>query len=799
MLALQASGSAQHLSGPETVNTYSIAQKRLLINNTVQFVKILNQNDIEADSAMSMARLITQLPFLLPYTEGLDSSQSESTDLINTGRIAEAKEVLKTLDGQNKIQLLIKLAIWYIHQPGNHKKDIDSTNRYIHLAAALSISGKYKDLQNECLLLQGELNYQTGSIAKSKIIYLNLLLSAEKEGNLLTMANVSQQLGRMFFDNDSIKLIYFNRALSLYRELKLKEKEIEQLFDIMNVYRRVDYIMAQKYILRVLALQQSNGFKHVLYSEYILSLLNLMSQQSLTGLNYAKAAFENMKWSGFKELAPTFMRRVGGSYTDFDKNEEALSWFRQGIAYRYICSHIFWYKSFLLTVQWLCDLGRSKSALDLVDSITKEFPPLTVWEKMDLLGAKGQCYQKLGNDRMAEESFEAFYTLYTKFPRVDPNHELYGHLFVMGNYFVSKGNLMKARLFLKASYSNTSHTSPRFGMVEKYSLLYKIDSITGNYASALQHHIRYKYYFDLDRNMDQRKMMDELTVKYVAEKKDQDIRLLKQQGIIQQAKLKQNSFIHSITLAAVVLLVIISSLLFNQYLVKQRANSAINKKNIALRKLLAEKEWLLKEVHHRVKNNLQTVVSLLELQSDFLDNEALSAIHDSQNRIYAMSLIHQKLYQSDNISSINMRSYLQALTGHLRKIFNSSYQIKYNLEVIDIDLDVSQAFPIGLIVNEAVTNSIKYAFTPSSNDPEVTILLHKEVGGLLVLTIADNGTGLPANFHSADRAGLGFKLMTALVEDIEGELTINSANGTQIIISFNASLPLHQTGWLLNA
>jgi two-component sensor histidine kinase len=116
--------------------------------------------------------------------------------------------------------------------------------------------------------------------------------------------------------------------------------------------------------------------------------------------------------------------------------------------------------------------------------------------------------------------------------------------------------------------------------------------------------------------------------------------------------------------------------------------------------MVLEKEWLLKEVHHRVKNNLQTVVSLLELQAENLDNEALSAIHNGQNRIYTISLIHQKLYQTDNVASINMKDYLLELTQHLRDVYNVGRSIDFDIHIAPLELDVSQAIPIGLIVNE---------------------------------------------------------------------------------------------------
>ncbi len=130
---------------------------------------------------------------------------------------------------------------------------------------------------------------------------------------------------------------------------------------------------------------------------------------------------------------------------------------------------------------------------------------------------------------------------------------------------------------------------------QKYFLMFRIDSLQRNYSSALKNHILYKLHYDSLTNMDQRKQMDELTIRYAAEKKDQDIKLLKQQGVVQQAELQQNKLARNIMIAGVVLLLSIVGLLINQFRLKQRTNKEINKKNLVLQHLVDEKEWLLKK------------------------------------------------------------------------------------------------------------------------------------------------------------------------------------------------------------
>ncbi|HMC86414.1 MAG TPA: sensor histidine kinase, partial [Chitinophagaceae bacterium] len=345
---------------------------------------------------------------------------------------------------------------------------------------------------------------------------------------------------------------------------------------------------------------------------------------------------------------------------------------------------------------------------------------------------------KLNKPSLADKYYAALIKLANENPRVDPSGELSGTYMQIARFYIAQKDLSKAQVFLKKGLSDM--LVDRYNISQKYLLLYKMDSLAGNYKSALKNHIKYKLYYDSAAAMDQRKKMDELTIKYAAEKKDQDIKLLTQQAIVQQTELKQNRLTRNIMIAGTVLLLIIVGLLFSQFKLKQRTNAAMSNKNMALQHLVEEKEWLLKEVHHRVKNNLHTVISLLESQAAYLENDALKAIENSQHRIYAMSLIHQKLYQTEDVKTIDMSVYLPEFIRYLDESFDTHYRIQFKLEIDAINLGVSQAISIALIINEAVTNSIKYAFPLEKKGIiEITV---KKVTDEITLIIADNGIGI---------------------------------------------------------
>lgn len=251
-----------------------------------------------------------------------------------------------------------------------------------------------------------------------------------------------------------------------------------------------------------------------------------------------------------------------------------------------------------------------------------------------------------------------------------------------------------------------------------------------------------------------------------------------------ELELQKTRIFGYLTLAGIGALLLILGLLYNQYRIKQKANKKINKKNITLQLLVNEKEWLLKEIHHRVKNNLQIVMSLLNTQSAYLENEAaLFAIRESQHRMQAMSLIHQKLYQSDNIASIDMPSYIRDLVNYLKESYNIDHRIRFEIQVDALKTDVSQAVPLGLILNEAITNAIKYAF-PDKQQGIVSIKMQVKSDQLLQLSVSDNGVGFPPGFDIKKSNSLGMNLMQGLTQQLGGNIIIESHHGLSISIYF---------------
>jgi PAS domain S-box-containing protein len=214
-----------------------------------------------------------------------------------------------------------------------------------------------------------------------------------------------------------------------------------------------------------------------------------------------------------------------------------------------------------------------------------------------------------------------------------------------------------------------------------------------------------------------------------------------------------------------------------------------------------------KEIHHRIKNNLQVISSLLELQAErFSEKEVLEAFHESQNRVIAMSIIHEELYQSKNNETLDFSAYLQKLTSLLRSYNLRKNNVQIQLDLGEIYLGMDTAVPLGIIINELVTNSLKHAFSPDT-EGEIRIKLRRtqenrdnkdinnrthiidskcsvDKNNNYKLTVSDNGLGFPANVDFRNTRSLGLQLVNALVEQLEGTIELEKGKGTIFKIFF---------------
>ncbi|MDP3556335.1 MAG: sensor histidine kinase [Bacteroidota bacterium] len=251
---------------------------------------------------------------------------------------------------------------------------------------------------------------------------------------------------------------------------------------------------------------------------------------------------------------------------------------------------------------------------------------------------------------------------------------------------------------------------------------------------------------------------------------------------------KQKTFRAYSLAGIIILLAIILLLVLNKYNARKReeqlyeTNKQIGQKNEIIEQSLKEKEALIKEVHHRVKNNLQIISSMLSLQIGKVEDENTTTIlKDAQQRINAISLTHQMLYQKDNISSISMGDYVETLVGQIEKtIFSNSIELIISIASRERKINIDSAVPLGLLINEILTNAYKHAFKENEKGKVSISLMNNDNES--VLTISDNGKGLPDNFEKLNEKSMGMELINILASQLNADLKIESSKGTTFII-----------------
>ena len=280
-------------------------------------------------------------------------------------------------------------------------------------------------------------------------------------------------------------------------------------------------------------------------------------------------------------------------------------------------------------------------------------------------------------------------------------------------------------------------------------------------------------------------MYDKLKAKIFTAESDQYISLLQTEHNMaqkentiqeQQTKLNQQRTLQTLIIVITLLLLLLLVILYQNYVSNKKKNKLLENQN-------KEKEFLLKEIHHRVKNNLEIVSSLLSLQSAQTENiTVIEAMQESQNRVQSMSMIHQRLYQGKNLGTIEMKDYFINLGKHVIDSFGAEQRIVLECDMETMELDVDTAVPLGLIVNELITNALKYAF-PKDRKGKLNVNLTQLGKNKLALKVIDNGIGQEDDDFTKGK-GFGMQLIQLLTQQLNGTMEHVKSNGTIVAFEF---------------
>ncbi len=728
----------------------------------------------------------------------LKAQSKENPALLRT-QIASSKE------NSQKIALLQKLSDFYINKKGEAKKDLDSA--VILNKEAINLSLKIKDNlgKGKSMLLDAKIDRERGnkdaalSKIKNSITYFETHKMTEQTGE-------GYEELSFIYDNDpknfDAKIKLKEKALALFKNSGSKIKQASVLKDLGELYLlKGDSDKSIDLLKQSLAVYQSVKFKETQ------AVYNFLSQAEIQKANYEEAlknglAAEKIALSVNDNSLQmsSICSNVGMVYYYLRQNDDAMR---------------YWEKA-LIIAKKNKDNGYVRTVANNMSTM------LIRQKKFDQAIAMIKEYKaKYPIDDQQFEMREDYilfstYTITKQFKNAEAYYKkLVGHYGENGEKFDNQTSLLRSFVFYHyqtKNYPAMYREATLFDSLAKKSgndmlrsenhlILFKADSTQRKYADAITHYQLYKKFSDSVFNGEKSKQIGSLKIQFETEQKDKNIQLLTQKGKLQDIQIENDAFIKYVFIGSILVLILFAALLYNRSRLKNNANKKlelkrkqIDEQNEQLKKLLAEKEWLLKEIHHRVKNNLQIVISLLNTQSAYLDNEdALMAIQNSQHRMHAMSLIHQKLYQSDNLSMIDMSWYMYELINYIRECYSSENKIKFTVNAEKVFLDVAQAVPMGLIINEAVINTTKYAF-PDDKKGEVIVSFKNTGNDNYELIISDNGVGLPAGFDMDATESLGMNLMRGLTDQLDGNFSIENNNGLKITITFrkNTEIEAHE-------
>lgn len=391
----------------------------------------------------------------------------------------------------------------------------------------------------------------------------------------------------------------------------------------------------------------------------------------------------------------------------------------------------------------------------------QDFPPSYL---CDFINDKGNALKRLGRLPEALKLYEAAMELAKK---VNYNNAIYAVTANLGEVNLLLGYYDAALPYQLETIRQMELNGDLSNLTENYGHISTIYEKLGNFKEALAYQKKARWMRDSTAKMESDKAMSEMLTRYETGKKEATI-------ATQEKQLSQQRMVQWLSGGVVVLLTGFLIFGYRSYKARTIANQKLVAKNV-------ENELLLKEIHHRVKNNLEVVSSLLALQSAQIDDpHTKDAMQEGQNRVQSIGIVHQKLYQGANLGAIEMKDYFINLSESILDSFGADERVTIECAMDTLDVDIDTAVPLGLIVNELLTNTLKYAF-PDGRPGMVVIKLSKPKTGILQLEVSDNGIG---KVGVTKGTGFGSQLVSLLTRQLNGTMQEEIREGTKLYFEF---------------
>lgn len=358
----------------------------------------------------------------------------------------------------------------------------------------------------------------------------------------------------------------------------------------------------------------------------------------------------------------------------------------------------------------------------------------------------------------------------------------------LGRSYLAGGEVSRAEEQLQASVALARKLGNRIMTANALEYLVEVARQQGQYRIALAYQDEYLLLKDSLFEASRDEALTELATKYETEQKEREIALLASSNQVKDLQIAKVNRERLLLGLALLLVLIVAGILAFFFRINRQKNQQLTEQKEVIEQALTEKEALLREIHHRVKNNLQIISSLLSLQERRIQGaEGKQVVQESRNRVQSIALIHQNLYQQENLSRIHMEPYLTQLSEQIRRSFDlGQREIDIQLEVDPVELDVDSAIPLGLITNELLTNALKYAFTEAERG-RIEVSFTKKGDDQWLLRVHDDGVGIPQKKLVADGDAFGMKLIRTFAQKLQSTLQIDTQMGTAISLRIPAA------------
>lgn len=609
------------------------------------------------------------------------------------------------------------------------------------------------------------------------------IIQASKVDSVLV--NSYSSLSRLFFDsnpNEGIKYARLGLELAQKTNFKLQEGRLNQTIGIcydykdnldsclyylniaVDIFKKIGKIDAESHALADVA------FAYYLRGNYELAIRNHLASLSL------REKFGEPRFIAISQNSIGLIYRAKKDYAkaiyyykESLKNNVSISK-KTGIIDNYInLSAAYQNNKSYDSAYYYAKLG-----FDLADSINQKVDKisceLNIANALWSLKKNDEAYniiQKIANNKELfkdKRNEVAFYQTYA-------------------SILQSKQTFNKANDYAKKGIEVAKKLGWKEAIMKFYETLAKNYVELGNSKAAYSYSDSAKSIAEKIYTEENSRQVNEMNTVYETVEKTKQIDKLTTENLIKDNETKIRKKERNYFIFSSLIFLILAAIALKAFITNKKQKEKLRIQNNIIEKSLKEKELLLREIHHRVKNNLQIVSSLLSLQSNYIqDEKALSAVLEGKNRVESMGLIHQFLYQDESLAMVDMQNYIATLCDNLWQSYNiqpNTILLQKNIQKINIDVDT--VIPLGLMINELITNCLKYAFTNTQIQGIIKLTLQQE-NRAIKLIVKDNGKGLPENFDAKSKKTFGYKMIQAFLQKLKASINVYNDNGTCVEI-----------------